>query len=158
MTHTHIRFTGQQRWETYAPRARSAFFWTSTKISISISSADDIHFEIFIVSNCLLVNNSCKANSRPSKIGESPSIFNLKHVGINLTCVPCFVIFMSHLHFTISRFNGMETKDPVRSVMFTFFHLNSYCGAQGSVVVKALCNKPEVRGFDARWGEFFKFA
>jgi hypothetical protein len=34
----------------------------------SISSADDIQFEIFIVSNCLLANNTCKANSRLSKI------------------------------------------------------------------------------------------
>jgi hypothetical protein len=28
-------------------------------------------------------------------------------------------------------------------------------GACGSVVVKALCYKPEGRGFDIRWGEFF---
>jgi hypothetical protein len=27
-------------------------------------------------------------------------------------------------------------------------------GARGSVVVKALCYKPEGRGFDNRWGEF----
>jgi hypothetical protein len=27
-------------------------------------------------------------------------------------------------------------------------------GARGSVVVKALCYKPEGRGFDSRWGEF----
>jgi hypothetical protein len=27
-------------------------------------------------------------------------------------------------------------------------------GARGSVVVKALCYKPESRGFDSRWGEF----
>jgi hypothetical protein len=26
--------------------------------------------------------------------------------------------------------------------------------ARGSVVVKALCYKPEGRGFDTRWGEF----
>jgi hypothetical protein len=26
--------------------------------------------------------------------------------------------------------------------------------AHGSVVVKALCYKPEGRGFDSRWGEF----
>jgi hypothetical protein len=33
----------------------------------------------------------------------------------------------------------------------------SYCqffGARGSVVVKALCYKPEGRRFDTRWGEF----
>jgi hypothetical protein len=29
--------------------------------------------------------------------------------------------------------------------------------ACGSVVVKALCYKPEGRGFDSQWGEFFKF-
>jgi hypothetical protein len=28
-------------------------------------------------------------------------------------------------------------------------------GARGSVVVKALCYKPEGRGFDSRGGEFF---
>jgi hypothetical protein len=28
-------------------------------------------------------------------------------------------------------------------------------GARGSVVVKAQCYKPEGRGFDIRWGEFF---
>jgi hypothetical protein len=27
-------------------------------------------------------------------------------------------------------------------------------GARGSLVVKALCYKPEGRGFDTRWGEF----
>jgi hypothetical protein len=27
--------------------------------------------------------------------------------------------------------------------------------ARGSVVVKALCYKPEGRGFDSRWGDFF---
>jgi hypothetical protein len=27
-------------------------------------------------------------------------------------------------------------------------------GAPGSVVVKALCYKPEGHGFDSRWGEF----
>jgi hypothetical protein len=27
-------------------------------------------------------------------------------------------------------------------------------GARGSVVVKALCYKPEGRGYDTRWGEF----
>jgi hypothetical protein len=29
-------------------------------------------------------------------------------------------------------------------------------GARGSVVVKALCYKPEGGGFDTRWGDFFK--
>jgi hypothetical protein len=28
-------------------------------------------------------------------------------------------------------------------------------GARGSVVVKALCYKPEGRGFENRWGEWF---
>jgi hypothetical protein len=32
-----------------------------------------------------------------------------------------------------------------------------YMGARSSVVVKALCYKPEGRGFDSRCGEFFKF-
>jgi hypothetical protein len=30
----------------------------------------------------------------------------------------------------------------------------NYIGARGSVVVKALCHKPEGRGFDSRWSEF----
>jgi hypothetical protein len=37
---------------------------------------------------------------------------------------------------------------------------NSYIphnGARGSVVVKALGNKPEGREFDTRWGDCFKF-
>jgi hypothetical protein len=34
------------------------------------------------------------------------------------------------------------------------FPLSTWTGARGSVVVKALCYKPEGRGFDARWGEF----
>jgi hypothetical protein len=35
-----------------------------------------------------------------------------------------------------------------------------YCyftGARGIVVVKALCYKPESRGFDTRWGDFLIF-
>jgi hypothetical protein len=30
----------------------------------------------------------------------------------------------------------------------------SLTGERGSVVTKALCYKPEGRGFDTRWGEF----
>jgi hypothetical protein len=33
-----------------------------------------------------------------------------------------------------------------------------YKGARGSIVVEALCCKPEGRGFDSRWGEFVYFA
>jgi hypothetical protein len=38
------------------------------------------------------------------------------------------------------------------------FYLMAYnvMGARGSVVVKALCCKPEGRGFKSRWGRFFK--
>jgi hypothetical protein len=35
--------------------------------------------------------------------------------------------------------------------------MSSSLGARGSVMVKALCYKPEDRGFDTRWGDFFKF-
>jgi hypothetical protein len=31
-------------------------------------------------------------------------------------------------------------------------------GARGSVVVKALCYKPEGRGFDTRWGDFLNLS
>jgi hypothetical protein len=34
--------------------------------------------------------------------------------------------------------------------------LHRSVGARGSVVVKALCCKPEGRGFKSRWGGFFK--
>jgi hypothetical protein len=37
-----------------------------------------------------------------------------------------------------------------------FYDLGTNCAARGSVVVKALCYKPEGRGFDTRWGDFFK--
>jgi hypothetical protein len=30
-------------------------------------------------------------------------------------------------------------------------------GAHSRIVVKALCYKPEGRGFDTRWGDFFFF-
>jgi hypothetical protein len=32
--------------------------------------------------------------------------------------------------------------------------MDYYIGARGSLVVKALCYKPEGRGFDIWWGEF----
>jgi hypothetical protein len=42
--------------------------------------------------------------------------------------------------------------------MWKFFLVLLYEGACGSVVVKALCYKPEGREFDTRRGDFFKFA
>jgi hypothetical protein len=36
-------------------------------------------------------------------------------------------------------------------------NVNMKRGARGSVVVKALCYKPEGRGFNTRRGEFFNF-
>jgi hypothetical protein len=38
---------------------------------------------------------------------------------------------------------------------FIFETLQIGKGARGSVVVKALCYKPEGRGFETRWGEWF---
>jgi hypothetical protein len=36
--------------------------------------------------------------------------------------------------------------------------LSGFCiGARGSVVVEALCYKPEGHGFEIRWGELFQF-
>jgi hypothetical protein len=41
------------------------------------------------------------------------------------------------------------------SFLFLIFHILIYTlGARVSVVVKALCYKPEGRGFDTQWGEF----
>jgi hypothetical protein len=39
-----------------------------------------------------------------------------------------------------------------------FFVLQSYQGARGNVVVKALCYKPEDRGFETQWGEWVFFS
>jgi hypothetical protein len=40
-------------------------------------------------------------------------------------------------------------------VMYIYIYFMYVCvGARGGVVVKALCYKPEGRGFDSRWGEF----
>jgi hypothetical protein len=44
----------------------------------------------------------------------------------------------------------------VQSLPGLNFALNKK-GARGSVVVKALCYKPEVSGLDSRWGEFLNF-
>jgi hypothetical protein len=43
--------------------------------------------------------------------------------------------------------------------IFNLLDTNIFIGARGNVVVKALCYKPEDRGFDTRWGEliFSKF-
>jgi hypothetical protein len=37
---------------------------------------------------------------------------------------------------------------------YTFYFFTFYIGARGSVVVKALCYKPEGRGFETRLGAF----
>jgi hypothetical protein len=42
-------------------------------------------------------------------------------------------------------------------VFWPKFCTHLYLGARGSVVVKALCYKPEGRGFDSRWFFFFFF-
>jgi hypothetical protein len=34
------------------------------------------------------------------------------------------------------------------------YYILGTCGTRGSVVIKALCYKPEGRGFDTRWGDF----
>jgi hypothetical protein len=38
--------------------------------------------------------------------------------------------------------------------LFSFFVYISFKAARGGVVVKALCYKPEGRGFETLWGEF----
>jgi hypothetical protein len=42
----------------------------------------------------------------------------------------------------------------VQQIAFLAF-LTEYIGARGSVVVKALCYKPEGHGFETRWREWF---
>jgi hypothetical protein len=42
----------------------------------------------------------------------------------------------------------------INGCMYSLLH-TSFCGTRGSVVVKALCYKPEGRGFETRWGEWF---
>jgi hypothetical protein len=60
------------------PTGQLYFNWTSTDTSVSVSSADDIHFEIFIVSNCVLVNNTCKIIFQASQLEDAVRIiFNL---------------------------------------------------------------------------------
>jgi hypothetical protein len=39
-------------------------------------------------------------------------------------------------------------------LIYIFSSYYKLMGARGSVVVKALCYKPEGRGFDTRWGDF----
>jgi hypothetical protein len=44
----------------------------------------------------------------------------------------------------------------VIKLVFIYYLLNyCYVGARGSVVIKALCYKPEGRAFETRWGEWF---
>jgi hypothetical protein len=42
-----------------------------------------------------------------------------------------------------------------REIKKIVYYLNDYEGTRGSVVVKALCYKPEDCGFDTRRGDFF---
>jgi hypothetical protein len=56
-------------------------------------------------------------------------------------CDICFQIFCMFHIFVV-------TMKLIYKIIF-------YLGARGSVVVKALCCKPEGRGFKSRWGGFF---
>jgi hypothetical protein len=51
--------------------------------------------------------------------------------------------------FWNDNFNAVFSFTPT----FAFSLSLNFYGAHGSVVVKALCYKPEGRGFDSRWGE-----
>jgi hypothetical protein len=46
------------------------------------------------------------------------------------------------------------TRVPLKRLVL-FIRLHGV--ARGSIMVKALCYKPEGRGFEPRWGDFFKF-
>jgi hypothetical protein len=52
-----------------------------------------------------------------------------------------------HVHTRLRLYFGTNT--------YLFVMLLKLWGARSSVVVKALCYKPEGRGFDTRWGDFF---
>jgi hypothetical protein len=67
-------------------------------------------------------------------------------------CIPQTLCSLSELHVTIRsvviiRFLSLQFRPPTISI-----YVNCY--ARGSVMVKALCYKPEGRGFDNRWGDF----
>jgi hypothetical protein len=52
----------------------------------------------------------------------------------------------------------LGTETVIKKLKFIREHSdysNARMGARGSVVVQALCYKPEGRGLDTRWGEFF---
>jgi hypothetical protein len=61
----------------------------------------------------------------------------------NGACLQIFSICDGH-------FRQAVTGDP--GCLFVAYSCQG--GARGSIVVKALCYKPEGRGFDSRWGEF----
>jgi hypothetical protein len=51
---------------------------------------------------------------------------------------------------------SMEEVYTISDRIYIYIYIYIY-GAGGSVVVKALCYKPEGRGFGTRWGDFFIF-
>jgi hypothetical protein len=63
------------------------------------------------------------------------------------------------LHYLIKRrlrlYSFLDNKIPRFLYTCIFKTIRPYTGARGSVVVKALCYKPEGRGFETRWGEWF---
>jgi hypothetical protein len=60
-----------------------------------------------------------------------------------------------HPYYCITQFFRTVYLSHISTGRLVFTMYTELCGARGSVVTKALCYKPEGRGFGIRWGEFF---
>jgi hypothetical protein len=61
---------------------------------------------------------------------------------------------LQQTHSLISLISLWYCGSPASKYVIKYYYYS--LGARGSVVVKALCYKPDGRGFDNRWGEFLK--
>jgi hypothetical protein len=73
----------------------------------------------------------------------------------NTSSVSCSVLSRSHLKTKKTESSLGDVVFSIGIANFTIYKCNRFfIGARGSVVVEALCYKPEGRGIDTRWGEF----
>jgi hypothetical protein len=67
-------------------------------------------------------------------------------------CLDVLTSKIAHSHLVLPVFRYVMSQ---MEYIYELFHgVLDDLGARGSVVVKALCYKPEGRGFDTRWDEF----
>jgi hypothetical protein len=83
---------------------------------------------------------------------ETSVCLRLRQHSVADLAILLYTFFHSSEHVLTTHSVLAKKHSSVMVVLLRVIHVS--WGARGSIVVKALCHKPEGRGFDCRWGKF----